>query len=242
MKVGRLRKGTYKGNQKDELVEDVRTSDDMIQSRFQEVHGEGGLVSVLVEQLDAITEIRMLCEYGDLMAVSVGALKNNEEGYKDLIWNQEHKDWVAVANEIQNEETMKRDYKLNMTKKVETPYLDSVTKAAGLLKVQEHQILFEIKTYARRNEVCHSSIKNMIEKAQWPKLAERLVYDKSLLNKLFVDNPTDMLAMRNTIARIESRWFLKIQQDKDGEVYFRLSKEAEAKTNKKLNALELANS
>ena len=62
-----------------------------------------------------------------------------------------------------------RDYKQHMRvnagliAKIHTPYLDSVANAAALLKTTADQILFEIKMYAKRNERCHSGVKNMVK-------------------------------------------------------------------------------
>ena len=96
-KVHKLTKGQYKESEVKEMTEDIRISHNMIQSRFQEVHGPVGLVQVSVSQVNSMREIRMLRDYGDLMVINCESLRSR---YNELIWNKERKDWVTVTEEI----------------------------------------------------------------------------------------------------------------------------------------------
>ena len=88
-----------------------------------------------------------------------------------------------------------------------TPYLDGLKKAATLLKLTERDARFEIAAYAKRNTLCHCSVEDMIDNADWEKLAEQIFRDKQKLIETWGDNSELVLQYRLAVGRFEDKWF-----------------------------------
>ena len=70
---------------KRKMAKEVKILDNEMQSRYDKIHGDEGLYCALVEQFNAVAEIRVKAEYGDYLAFT--ALKG--EAMNDMIWKIE---------------------------------------------------------------------------------------------------------------------------------------------------------
>ena len=57
------------------IAKEVVILDDEISSRYEKIHGANGLCHNLVELFNAMTELRMMVEYGDYLIYTFTALK-----------------------------------------------------------------------------------------------------------------------------------------------------------------------
>lgn len=62
-----------------------------LSSRYEKIHGSDGLCYTLIEQFNAMAEMRMMAECGDFFAYTCSALK--ADGMNDMIWKIEKLDW-----------------------------------------------------------------------------------------------------------------------------------------------------
>ena len=112
----------------------------------------------------------------------------------------------------------------------QTPWLNSVTRAARIAKMEPADIRFEIHHYAKRNQLCHSEIKELIKNAQFEALGRQIVADKRKLNEMYEDNPRVVVEYRLAIGRLEEEWFKSsCWLGRDGAIHIDLSDKAIAK-------------
>lgn len=219
------------------MEQEVQILDDEMSSRYEKIHGNNGLCHTLVEQFNAMAELRMMAEYGDYLAYTCSALKANT--MDDMIWKVEKLDWQAVAEKIKNEEATLEEEKL--CKRVKspspmspTPYLNDIAKAADRLGYEVEVVRYQILAYAERNKFCHSGLKAMIEHGDFQHLAERIMEDKRALGYIYRGRPSAQIEMRKMIKFVEKEWFLKLFIDatRNGRrVEFLLSDKAVKKIN-----------
>lgn len=110
------------------MVKEVEILDDETQSRYDKIHGHGGLCNTLVELFNAMAEIRMKADYGDYLADPCSALK--AQSMNDLVWKTDTHDWQSVAEQIMKEERIKEEQVARRLPISPTPYLDDINKAA----------------------------------------------------------------------------------------------------------------
>ena len=198
------------------IEQEVQILDDEMSSRYEKIHGNNGLCHTLVEQFNAMAELRMMAEYGDYLAYTFPALKANT--MDDMIWKVEKLDWQAVAEKIKNEEATLEEEKLCRRVKSPspmspTPYLNDIAKAAKRLGYEVDVVRYQILAYAERNNFCHSGLKAMIEHGDFQQLAERIMEDKRALGYIYRGRPSAQIEMRKMIKFIEKEWFLGVVLD-----------------------------
>lgn len=228
-------KKTTSKSKRQELQQTIRIERDMFSSRWDTVHGIGGLCATLCQCMNAIMEMRLEIEYGDYLAESLKGLKKDQFDEairgKALFWRA-NGDWQSIA-EILDDELQAISRRQNSIRLgflddpiPATPCLDDIRHAATKLGIDAAQILFEIRSYAARNATCHTGIKGMIQGCQWQKLAEQICNDKKWLSKIFEGRTEAQVRMRITIGKIESMWFDECWMDEDGQVICRISEAA----------------
>lgn len=189
------------------LAKEREILDDEMQSRYDRIHGEDGLCPALVENFNAMAELRMKAEYGDYLTYACTALKG--ENIKDIIWKTERLDWQAVAKQILEEESTLAKEKLRHLAIYPTPYLDDIAKAADRLGCESSMVRYQIIAYAQRNNFCHSGIKAI----DFRELAERIMEDKRALDVICRDRPHAKTEIRGLIKVVEGEWFSRIWMD-----------------------------
>lgn len=183
-----------------------------LQSRWDKLHGEGGIVDALVETFNAMAEIRMKVQYGDYL--NYACKEPKAEGMATMKWKVDKLNWQAIAENILEEEERQEEEKARRTFPLSpTPYVDDVAKAAERLGCEPRMVRYQILQYAERNNFCHSGISEMIDEARFKALAETIVEDKRALSVIFRGRPGDQIGMRNTIVMIEREWFVKLWVD-----------------------------
>ena len=193
------------------MNQEVEILDDMMQSRWDTIHGKEGLCSAVIELFHAMAEIRMKAEYGDYLAYTCAALRT--ETMNDMKWKIDKCDWQEVAQMILKEERTKADEELRRFPVSPTPYLDDIAKAASRLGHDINLVRYQIIAYAERNNFCHSGIKVMIDYGEFQQLAERIVEDKRALGVIFQGRPEAQIEMRSVIKIVEKEWFRSLYVD-----------------------------
>ena len=193
------------------MVKEVEILDDEIQSRYDKIHGPNGLCTSLIEEFNAMAELRMMAEYRDYLAYACLALKG--ENMNDMIWKIKKLDWQAVTTQIKQEETRLAEEKARRLAPTPTPFLDDVARAANKLGYEASMVRYQIVAYGERNNFCHSGIKAMIHHADFQQLAERIVEDKRSLDVIFRGRPHDQIEMRRLIKVVEKEWFYRVYID-----------------------------
>ena len=193
---------------KKKMEKEIHILDDEMSSRYDKIHGDGGLCNALVELVNAMGEIRLKTEYGDYLAYTCSALKTDE--MNDLIWKIEKIDWQAVADRLRREESTKAEREARRLPTSPTPYLDDVAKAAARLGYDFDLVRYQILAYADRYNSWHSGLKAMIINGDFQYLAERIMEDKASLGVIFQGKPHAQIEMRRVIKIVEKEWFLNI--------------------------------
>lgn len=185
-------------------------------------------------------------DYGDYLAVNLKELRTST--FDNCQWRLDPSlDWQQIDAFIQSERHAIGDFDefevviyssssppRQDPSQVKTPWLDDVAKAATTLGISRDQLLFEIKTYAARNQLCHSGVGKFIDTADWGRLATQIIHDKGILDPMFRDRPQEMLAWRRAIGRVQTRFF-KYLHDRDGCPTYNLTEEADKRLKRILN-------
>ncbi|KAL8901609.1 MAG: hypothetical protein Q9207_005121 [Kuettlingeria erythrocarpa] len=197
----------------------------MLQSRWESEEGPKGLWQGILEVMDAFVEHRMAADYGDYLAVTV-----NEYRGPNLSWTGV--EWTKVAEMMEAEEEKLRIWRSKKDRPAMplTPVLDDIRKAAAKKQIPSPQVAFEIREYAKRNDQCHSGIKELIHNAKWQQLADIIVRDKQTLGRVYQHDPHAQQGMQQCILNLQKKWFETLYCDGDGDVCYVPSEEAIAKT------------
>ncbi|KAI9722250.1 MAG: hypothetical protein M1812_001722 [Candelaria pacifica] len=225
-KCNRLLKGDYKGKDEEkDLRRTVEVEEGMINSRYDEVHGINGLCDILMESAAAMMEPQLLTDYGDYFALNLKRLRKGD--MKDMSWRKPGKgfiQWQQVSAMLQDEESKTDVFHDWMSSPVkrripDTPIIDDLKKAAKIINkarddttsmwVIKEDLSFEIHTYAKRCNLCHSGLEDLIKGMQWQCLAERICQDLASLGLVYRDRPHEQIEMRNKIKKLEHEWFRK---------------------------------
>ena len=190
------------------MEKEVEILDAEMQSRYDKIHGDGGLCFALVDMFNVMAEVRLKAEYGDYLAYTCTALKG--EGMNDMIWKLKKLDWQAVGEQIRAEEDTRAERKARRLDPAPTPYLDDVAIAASRLGYEESLVRYQILAYADRNNFCHSGIKTMAQNGHFNQLGERILEDLRSLDLIFQDRPHEQIDMRRVIKLVEKEWFLRL--------------------------------
>lgn len=148
-----------------------------------------------------------MIDYGDYLAVSLSEMKDDWfQGFQwclhpSLNWQDVAKLLDDELGEIQSQ-PLKWASATTTVAKPDTPWLNDVDRAAKILGTDHGQILFEIRAYEPQNQLCRSSIKQLIDEADFQDLAQQICNDKSILNFVFRDRPGEMLEFRRCITRV----------------------------------------
>ena len=196
------------------MEKEVEILDAEVQSRYDKIHGDGGLCFALVDMFNVMAEVRLKAEYGDYLAYTCTALKG--EGMHDMIWKLKKLDWQAVGEQIRAEEETRAERKARRLDPAPTPYLDDVAIAASRLGYEESLVRYQILAYADRNNFCHSGIKTMAQNGHFNQLGERILEDLRSLDIIFQDRPHEQIDMRRIIKLVEKEWFLRLWFDGTG--------------------------
>ena len=193
------------------MKEEVEILDAEMQSRYDKIHGDDALCHTLVELFDAMAEIRMKADYGDYLAYTCAALRN--ENMSDLVWKIDKCDWQELALHIEKEEKLKAEQEARRVAVSPTPYLNDINTAATRLGYEYSLVRYQILAYAERNRFCHGGIKGMIDHAEFQELAERIVEDKRSLGVIFHGRPQAQIEMRGVLKMVEKEWFERLYMD-----------------------------
>ncbi|KAI4240240.1 MAG: hypothetical protein L6R40_005269 [Gallowayella cf. fulva] len=156
-------------------------------------------------------------------ASMTGLLKRSSE--------HRHKDWQEINAHIEQDEARldeHHDLRAQGHKRdiPETPWIDSVEKAAKKLDVETSQQRYVIKAYAQRNYLRHSGAKRLIEQCDWKAHAEQLNRDISRLYWLYGNDEKGYRDMRAILKRIKNQFFDHLHIER-GRLKWKVNKEAD---------------
>lgn len=198
------------GSSRKKMEKEMGILDGEMQSRWDRLHSEGGVVDVLVDSFNAMAELRMKAQYGDYLGYACEALKT--EDMATMRWKVDRLNWQATAERILEEEDKREEEEGRRTKPLSpTPFVENVIKAAEKLGCDPRMIRYQILQYAaRNNNLSHSGIGEMIEEARFRELADAIIEDKRALGVIFRGRPGEEIQMRNLIVKIEKEWFVEL--------------------------------
>lgn len=90
------------GRSRRKMEKEIDILDGEMQSRWDKMHGENGIVAMLVENFNSMAELRMQVEYGDYLSYACKRLKG--EGTDEMKWKIDRLDWQQTAAKIQEEQ------------------------------------------------------------------------------------------------------------------------------------------
>ncbi|KAL8937087.1 MAG: hypothetical protein Q9216_004602 [Gyalolechia sp. 2 TL-2023] len=199
----------------------------MIRSRWEHEEGPHELIQALIDTIDTMIEERVTREYGDYLAMSLEKYRSSDVA--DMAWKRPaRQEWSTVARNLEAEERAVKEYGGKRlypgfvgfaATRPPTPISNDLEIAAMRLKMTPEQINFEIKEYAKRNDQCHSALKQLIRDADWHGLAHLIEADKSRLQEVSRFHPQVQQAMRYCIERIANKWFDECFYDGDRVCY-----------------------
>ncbi|KAL8920332.1 MAG: hypothetical protein Q9208_006303 [Pyrenodesmia sp. 3 TL-2023] len=223
---------------KEEDLATIETNDAMLHSRWDFEEGGQGLWQGILDVMDAFTEHRMAADYGDDLAVTTDENRGPDPSWKGMKWTE-------VARLMGEEEKKMRIWRQKnegqqwrtlgqarepRSEKPDTPILDDVQKAANERHILASQVAYEIREYGKRNEQCHSGVRDLINNAFWQELAELIVRDKKTLGRIYQNNPQAQKSMRQCITNLQRQWFDVVYSDDNGHVRFVPTDNANART------------
>ncbi|KAL8734971.1 MAG: hypothetical protein Q9181_002994 [Wetmoreana brouardii] len=220
-----------KGKERDAAIEQITIQDDFLHSYWERVYGPQGLCNALVEATHAFREIRLHIEYGDYLAVA--CRKYRTEKMNNLLFKiNSQMQWPEINAEIEKEEERVREWKFeggfaSGKPHPDVPWLRDTRLAADRYGMTVEDVRFEIRKYAKRNQICHSEVKKMIDRAQFQHLGEQILRDKATLNDIYGQNTGTVIDYRMAIGRIQDEYFDRLYRDKEGFVHWRPTKKAE---------------
>ena len=219
----------------------------MIKSRWDEVHGKGGLVEALLHNASVMIEMRLYHQYGDYLAENLKRTRCN--AFNDMLWKLDSKDWACVADALQREEAAMQEYSESQTRlvfgqggpvisKPAMPWHDDVKIAANRLRMDTEDLKWEIVTYAKRNRLSHNGIGQLLDNCQWDRLAERISSDLGVLGMVFPGRGSEQIAMRRAVKRFEKEWFDSVVRLESGCIVSQPNERARKKLSRLLNRVQ----
>ena len=179
-------------------------------------------------------ELRLDLEYGDYLAVRCERYKR--EDMNGLEWKlHPEMQWPDVDRELAKEDESLEQYRREGGRETgdpypETPWLNSVAKAAMIAKMDPSAVRFEIHHYAKRNNLVYSEVKKMINHAQFEALGRQIVAGKRILKEMSGDNTRMVVEYRLAIGHLENEWFKSAcWLDQDGVFHINMNERAIAK-------------
>lgn len=230
---------------REDLLTNVRIDEGILWSRWEEMHGKDGVLAAFLKSTDAMVEMRLAIEYGDILAGSCKQLKGPEMNNLNLSWKRfPEMDWMAVTNAIDNDNKMIEAYRASCaggeTPKEfpKVPWWTTCQAAATKIGTTSEQIQWEIAQYAKRNSLCHQGISEMIAKCCWDDLGKQLLSDKTKLKKLLEGKLEERAKIENCIQRIIDLYFEDLFYDNDGKLMWSETRYAKDKKRALLNRLK----
>lgn len=230
-------------DRENELETELKIIDKMVQSRHELLHGHRGLCRMLVNEFNALSELRIRVEYGDYLAMACTDLKKlkrplGPNGEDNGYFGWKRVQWQQVASELLREEAEAREREqlgLPPDNNVVMKWTETIAEASKILGYEARIIRYQILAYAERNNVCHNGIQSMVNNAEFDDLAMQIVEDKAALNAIYEGTrPRDQIDLRGVIGRVQSMWFehIRVNTWEDGSLHLTsiLSQKAVDKT------------
>lgn len=194
----------------------------MIKSNWEQLHGQDGIVTALLNNFSKLLEVRFYLQYGDYLAESLNRFK--DETFKEYHWKKQSIDWVEVSRKLDEELEELKSYEIWRhcpgREPPATPLMDDTNKAAQKLNMSPADLRWEIKTYAHRNLVVHNNTKRLVDCCNWSTLAERTCKDLATLHRVYPGRGQEQIAMRGAIKAFQKQFFLYIVQTPAKEIAF----------------------
>ena len=224
-----------KGKERAESIRTIAVEEDgTLHSYWEKLYGPEGVTQALLEATHAFRELRLDLEYGDYLALNCERYRSSDVTGTEWKSHPEMQ-WPDVDDQLTEEEKALEHYRQLLRADIadrrypDTPWLDSIQKAAKIAQMQPEDIRFEIQYYAKRNRLAHSNVKEMVNKADFYSLASQILADKKRLGEIYGDT-SRVLDYRLAIGRLESEWYEKPSYyDKEGVLRIQLNAKGRAK-------------
>ena len=136
------------------MENDLVATDDMIQSRWPSLHSKEGFCTLIVNEFNALAELRMKVEYGDYLAMACNDLKHLQHSQGGhLSWNSHS--WQQVAAGLLDEEANARKEEQLGTpidQRKQQKWGETVQEAAQILGCEERIVRYQIQEMVFENQ------------------------------------------------------------------------------------------
>ncbi|KAL9096306.1 MAG: hypothetical protein Q9165_001303 [Trypethelium subeluteriae] len=163
-------------------------------------------------------QLEILCRYGDYLAERLGTLRQHisEHNLETVHKLSEH--WTKTSATLKAEEGHD-----------DAPCHDLVRAAAQGLQWRQDTTNFIIHEYAKRNNLMHAELFDLVERRDWPAIGRRSRRDVETLRELFVNSDASAQAAieswEQIILDFRDRW---VRRSEDGTTWEARSIIAEA--------------
>ena len=163
----------------------------------------------LVVETPRYHQLEILCRYGDYLAERLGTLRQHISENKLETRHRLSEYWTETSAILRGEERQET-----------TPCHDLVCTAAQDLKWKQEVTIFMIHEYAKRNNLMHAELFNLVDSRDWYAIEQRCKEDIEKLRELCIDPGADSnAAIENWMQIIKDfrdRW---VRQSEDGSTW-----------------------
>lgn len=177
-------------------------------------YGPEGLTQVLHDNVNPMRELRMITEYGDYLTLGLESLcqHNMDDLVRRTLTVNWKELWQSIRLEQQSLEKYNSAFQSTESRPPATPFLDDILKTSIRTGINRDLRLFEIETYATRNEIYHSDTKGLINRCSWDALAKRILTDLENVKEVFKLYPDKGQRMEEAIKTQKDKWFVYVNR------------------------------
>lgn len=163
--------------------------------------------SLMVETLRH-RQLEILCRYGDYPAARLGTLRQHISEKKLEVEQKLSEYWTETSATLREEGQQT------------APCHNLIRTAAQGLNWKKEVTIFMVHEYAKRNNLMHAELFNLVNRQDWYAIEQRCKKDIETLRELFIDlDPNSKATIENWVQIIEEfrdRW---VRQSKDGSTW-----------------------
>lgn len=153
--------------------------------------------------------LEILCRYGDYLAERLGTLRQYISENKLETEHKLSEYWTETSAILRREERQES-----------APCHNLIRIAAQGLKWEQEVTIFLVHEYAKRNNLMHAELFNLVDRQDWYAIKQRSEEDIEKLRELFIDLDSDSKAAvenwMHIIREFRDRW---VRQSKDGSTW-----------------------
>ena len=166
------------------------------------------LKALMVETLRH-RQLEILCRYGDYLAERLGTLRQYIRENKLETEHKLSENWTETSAVLRGEERQES-----------APCHNLIRTAAQGLKWKQEATIFMVHEYAKRNNLMHAELFDLVDRQDWYAIEQRSKEDIEKLRELFINSDPDSKAAiedwMQIIGEFRDRW---VRQSEDGSAW-----------------------